>query len=297
MLPRQILPGATYLISRRCTQRQFLLRPTATTTDILTYCLAVAAVRCGIRVHAVCAMGNHYHAIVTDPDARLPEFLAYFNKHAAKAINASLGRWENLWASEAPSCVRLLDADDVLEKMRYLVCNAVVAGLVKRAKRWPGLLRYLPRHSTRALRPQVFFREDGPMPTVVELELTLPPALAALGVTEVEARLSTAVRDTEDRIARERADAGRPFLGEEAVLAQQPTDWPNSREPRRVLSPQVAGRSKWHRIEALQRLKSFVADYRDAWTRWRAGEGSVVFPFGTYALRRHAAVTCEAAPA
>jgi hypothetical protein len=61
-----------------------------------------------------------------------------------------------------------------------------------------------------------------------------------------------------------------------------------------VLSPQVAGRSTWHRIEALQRLTAFVVAYRDAWRRWRAGMRGVQFPPGTYALRRHAGVLCQA---
>ena len=26
-IPRQVLPGSTYMITRRCTQRQFLMRP------------------------------------------------------------------------------------------------------------------------------------------------------------------------------------------------------------------------------------------------------------------------------
>ncbi|HEY3354099.1 MAG TPA: hypothetical protein VGQ83_12675 [Polyangia bacterium] len=226
----------------------------------------------------------------------MPEFLAYLNKYVAKAVNASLGRWENLWASEPPSLVRLLGPDDVLEKMCYLVCNPVAAGLVKRAKRWPGLLRFLPRHSTTVPRPQVFFRENGPMPPVAALQLSLPPALAGLGVAEVEGRLDALVRPTEDRIARELAAANRWFLGERGVLAQRPTDAPRTREPRRVLSPQIAGRSKWHRIEALPRLKAFAAAYRAAWARWREGARRIVFPFGTYALRRHAWVICETAP-
>jgi hypothetical protein len=32
-LPRQVLPGQFYLVTRRCTQRQFLLRPDAATAD------------------------------------------------------------------------------------------------------------------------------------------------------------------------------------------------------------------------------------------------------------------------
>jgi hypothetical protein len=41
--PRQVLAGATYLVTRRCTQRQFLLRPSKASDQVLAYALAVAA--------------------------------------------------------------------------------------------------------------------------------------------------------------------------------------------------------------------------------------------------------------
>jgi putative transposase len=297
MTPRQILPGTTYFVSRRCTQRQFLLKPSALTTGIFGYCLAVAARRCNIRVHAACVMSNHWHAVVTDPEARIPEFLAYLHKHVAKAVNASLGRWENLWATAQPSLVRLLGPQSVLGEVSYLVSNPVAAGLVKRASRWPGLLCYLPRHSRTFRRPDVFFRKNGPLPAEARLELTVAPALEALGATEVERRLTALVHAEEDRIARERAADGRAFLGLERVLAQKPTDRPRNTEPRRESRPQVAGGGQRRRLEVLQRLKEFVLAYRDAWQRWRAGARGVLFPEGTYALRVHAGVLCQQAAA
>jgi hypothetical protein len=59
-LPRQILPGSTYLVTRRCTQRQFLLRPSKLTNQIILYCLALAVARTGILLHAFVALSNHY---------------------------------------------------------------------------------------------------------------------------------------------------------------------------------------------------------------------------------------------
>jgi putative transposase len=73
---------------------------------------------------------------------------------------------------------------------------------------------------------------------------------------------------------------------------QRHTDTPTSREPRRNLKPRVAAKSKWRRIEALQRLKEFVADYRAAWLEWKQGFRDVVFPAGTYAMVRNANVAC-----
>jgi hypothetical protein len=60
-------------------------------------------------------------------------------------------------------------------------------------------------------------------------------------------------------------------------------------EPRRNLRPQVAGRSKWARIEALLRNRAFVMAYASARDRWRNGMAAV-FPPGTYWLQRFASV-------
>ncbi|MBK6848690.1 MAG: hypothetical protein IPG96_14555 [Proteobacteria bacterium] len=60
-LPRPVIAGETLLVTRRCVQRQFLLRPSATVNGIIGYCLAVAAERYGVRVHAFCVLSNHLH--------------------------------------------------------------------------------------------------------------------------------------------------------------------------------------------------------------------------------------------
>ncbi len=43
--PRQVLRGTTYLVTRRCAQRQFLLKPSKTTNEVFLYVLAVAVDR------------------------------------------------------------------------------------------------------------------------------------------------------------------------------------------------------------------------------------------------------------
>src|SRR5512141_3450550 len=130
--PRQILTGTTYLVTRRCFQRQFLLRPCATTNDIFLYVLAVAARRFGIAVHAFCVMSNHFHLVVTDPYARLPAFEQYLDSLVARAVNASLGRWESFWAPSSYSAVALATPEDIVDKAAYVLANPVAAGLVRR---------------------------------------------------------------------------------------------------------------------------------------------------------------------
>jgi REP element-mobilizing transposase RayT len=59
-LPREVIPGRFYMVTRRCTQRQFLLRPDKETNNAFIYCLAEAAQRFGIDVLLPCAMANHH---------------------------------------------------------------------------------------------------------------------------------------------------------------------------------------------------------------------------------------------
>ena len=69
----------------------------------------------------------------------------------------------------------------------------------------------------------------------------------AEGLAAREAEVAQALR-------RER----RRVLGVKAILAQDVYDSPASVEERRGLSPRVAARNKWARIEALRRVKEFV---------------------------------------
>jgi len=287
--PRQVLPGATYLVSRRCSQRQFLLKPTRTTNDVLLYVLAVAASRYGVEVHAFCVLSNHYHLVVTDPDARLPAFQQFLDALVARAINASLGRWESFWAPDSYSAVRLASSTDVLDKIAYVLANPVAAGLVRSGRLWPGLWSAPDQVGGEPLqvrRPDHFFDPKGSLPPKATLELTVPAGFAS--AESFREDLAAALAEREAMAAREVRD----FLGAARVLAQRPTARPKSGEPRRDVHPRVAARDRWKRIEVLGRLVDFLSSYRAAWNAWQSGERGVVFPVGTYLLRVAHGVPC-----
>jgi len=290
-LPRQILPGTTYLVTRRVSQRQFLLLPSAAINQIVLYCVALAAEETGVLVHAVCALSNHIHLVVTDPHARLPHFSYVLFKYVAKCVNAHRGRWENLFAGGVqPSYVRLADEQAMLDKFAYVVANPVEAGLVRSSAHWPGV--NLWRAGTyKVRRPPVFFRNDGTAPASLKLGLA-PLPLEGLPRRDILELVGQAVvaRETEIR-ARHKA-AKRAYLGVARVVAQKPTDSPFAHAPRRRLSPRVATRDKLRRIEALQRLKDFCDDYKVARQSWCAGHRHAVFPAGVYKMRLEYGVRC-----
>ncbi len=152
------------MITRRCTQRQFLMRPDRDTNNAFIYCLAFAAQRCNVRVLFTVAMSNHHHTGIEDTGGNYPAFLELFHKLFAKCQNALRGRWENFWSSEQTSVVRLVDANDVKNKMVYALSNPVKDGLVEKAHHWPGatsLSALTHGTSLSASRPKHFFRDEG----------------------------------------------------------------------------------------------------------------------------------------
>lgn len=290
-MPRPVYPGATHLITRRVSQRMYLLRPSRAVDNIVRYTIAVAARKYGILLHAITVMSNHYHIVLTDPLGRLPDFERWCNSILARALNAHHGRWENFWAPEQPSNVRLIDPEDVLAKVVYTLSNPVAAGLVSHGEKWPGLRLFSPG-VRKVLRPRGFFVEEGGLPDVVELELVAPP----LGLPSHQSyRLileRVAAKEAEIRAAFRRE--GRTFLGATRVLAQKTSDAPATPEPRRQLSPRVACRNTWHRIEVLQRCKVFLAEYRSALRAWKLRIRDALFPYGTFLMSQRFGVTIAA---
>ncbi len=295
-LPREILPGSTYLITRRCTQRQFLLSPSEEVNQIFLYCLASAAERTSVQVHVFCVMSNHWHAVVTDVEGKLPDFMAWVHKYVAKTMNAKLGRWENFWSSNPYSAVRLESPEDILDKIVYVLTNPVAAGLVACGSQWPGLLSKTTDIGGRPLtvdRPKVHFRPDGPMPGRISITLKPPPPVVSMSLRKFVAEIQCRVKEMEDMIQAKFRKTRRRFLGPKACLKQRRADRPATQEPRREISPKIAAQDKALRTAALQRLRAFVTAYRAAFLKWKKGVRNVLFPAGTFWLRVHAAVRCR----
>lgn len=293
--PRQILEGQFYLLTRRCTQRLFLLRPDDATTNAFLYCLAIAAQRFRIEVLLTLAESNHHHTVFFDRYGTGPGFVEYFHKLFARSQNALRGRWENFWAAEEPCLTRLLDRETVIAKLVYTATNPVKDRLVERVHHWPGANSYPNLMSGRAIvarRPLHFFRPTGPMPESATLQMTIPPELGDRD--EVIASVRAGVDIVEREIAAQRACTGAGVVGRRRVLEQSWKDSPASIEPRRTLRPRFAG-GVVERANALLDYRAFLVAYRLARARWLERRESM-FPPGTYWLARFAAVPVASIP-
>ena len=289
--PRKILPGLVYLLTRRCTQRLFLLRPGKYVNHVLLYLLAEAAQRFNITVFAFTAMSNHIHVVVRDNDGNLPEFLAHFYKMVAKVLNVHWERTENLWSNEQASAVRLVQDNDRFEKILYTLVNPIVDHLVDRVQEWPGMTSYgdmLRGKPIKVTRPPGYFREDGPMLDEYVLQLGRPDGFEDLTHKQWTGKLETAVRAVEDeaREARTNSKALRKrFVGRKGVLAAKHTDSSKRVETRSELRPNVACLNRERRIIELAEIERFQRAHHHARIDWSAGNRTIVFPRGTYKMK------------
>jgi putative transposase len=283
------------MLTRRCTQRQFLLRPDEVTNNAFLYCLIEAALRFEIDVLLPTAESNHHHTVIYDRHGRAPQFVEHFHKMAARCLNARWGRWENLWASEEVCLTRLVTRAAVIDKLVYSASNPVKDLLVDKATQWPGVngYRYLiGGRSLRAIRPAHFFREDSAMPEEVALALVIP---AELGQTDaVIAEVKAGVEAVELKVRTERLKSGKSVLGRRQVLRQSWKASPSTQERRRTLRPRYAGSGE-ARVAALVEFRAFLDEYRGARQALLA-RAQATFPPGTYWLARFAAVPVHPAP-
>ncbi|AUX48193.1 transposase [Sorangium cellulosum] len=288
--PRSIVPGATYLLTRRALRRHLLFRPDAAINQLVLYTLAVSARRFGIQVHALCMMSTHLHLVVTDTLGVLPKFLQFFHRLIALGTKV-LRAWEgSVWDNAPTSVVHLLTPAAVVEKIAYTMANPVAAGLVKRAHDWPGAKVLVDElgGALSARRPEAYFDATNPQwPNEAELALSLPPYVAQDAADDFRQKVRTELERHEADARTEVERQGFGVLGAERASAASPYDRATSDEPLRDRNPTFAvGRGQpgaWQRAAAA--VRAFRAAYREALAQWRIGVRTVVFPTGTWCMR------------
>lgn len=240
-------------------------------------------------------MSNHWHGVVSDPEARLPQFLQELHRLIAKAQNTWLNRRENFWSSERTSVVRLATDADVLAKMAYTIANPTSAMLVESPDQWPGVISDWSVPQPDAEMPDVFFDKSGDLPKQIPLKFERPQIFAHLTDAQLLRTLTEQVAVLVERAHCAIRDAKACFVGVRAVLSQSFDSKPKSEESFGALNPSVGAKSRAVRVRVIQSMRAFLDAYRAAWLRWRDGARDTIFPAGTYALRLYSGVRCAPA--
>lgn len=288
-LPRPVKAGDTVITQKRCHCGEFRLRPDPEVVQTYWYVLGYCEGKYKVELHEFVGMSNHDHPLLTDPQQTRVKFIQLLHSLVARALNSFFGEWDSLWSGQPHSAVKLIDTDDVLTRLIYVLLNPVAAGLVRYAWDWEGVTSWHMEYGVpvKVKKPSFFFTDD--MPDEVEVTIHRPKGLFP-GLSDRAARAKVrelAKAKQADLIAKAREE-GRTFMGMKRVLRQPRHTRPSTHLERRGIRPNVACRSKWARIEALGCLKQFRADHEAARLAFKAGDRNVEFPAGTYLMKvRH----------
>lgn len=291
--PRRQIADQVVMLTRRCFDRHFFMRPDRRINAIVAYRFARDAGSNAIEMHAAMVMSNHLHLVVTDKKGRRSDFMRDAMSNIARARNQDLGRKDHFWDGSQYGDTILLDRDAEERKLLYVWLNPVLAGLVQRAEEWPGF-KILPRDWGQTIlvpRPDTFFSDR--LPEFIEFTPQPPPGYEDKPLDEVIAYFETLLKDAEDELAEERRRQRRRLVGVQRVLATRPTSRPRTRESRGGISPRFASMNSEVMRAAIDREREFRSVYGSQRERWLKGKKGVVFPCGTVGLRRRAPICCE----
>ena len=278
------------------------MKPTKRFNRIFDYLIALALGKFKMKAVVTTAMSNHYHGLMVDVEGRSSDFYHWFHMELAKATNQKRKRSGAMWENEKTSGVEVLDPEKALETAAYILMNPTRAGLVSEGRLWPG-----HRSSPRAVlsgprvitRPNEKYFSSGKKPETVTVTYHVPPGYdpdkPEVWVRDLEAKVAA----QELEVQQEMKAQGRKFLGASAVRRQSWDSQPKTQEPRgpgKKINPRFASSCKELRRGAIEAYRLFLVDYAEARAAYIAGDHEVLFPYGTYKLRREFNVRCHSPP-
>ena len=321
--PRQIEPSMTFFVTVRAVSRSHRFVPKPMVVESLDFALkAIAAKYAGrIALHEYEFLSNHYHLLGTDREGCLPDFMRDLNAVVSKQLNALRGtRGTNIEKDYNLVIVNMTTGDRAIEHAVYILANAVQAHLVERtvewrapnsfaleygqrvvaerpeAGLWLGKIAHAERSASRQSK-RAAYAGKSTVPKHVEFELVRPPVRPDLSDRELRELIRARVEEVENRLIEERKHNGRRVAGWSAVVAKCYTDIPATSEEFFGVKPTHSGDDAQTLAAAHHRRRRFRADYRAALRDYLDGVKKVVFPFGTWLMRRIFRAPCAACAA
>lgn len=287
---RRHIAGQVVMLTRRCFQRRFFLRPDDFINRVVAYEVARSSTRHEQPVHAVMAMSNHIHQVSTDSNGCRSDYMRDAMREISRARNFNLKRRDSLWDGRPFGDTVLLDRDAIERKLLYVWLNPVSAGLVHRAEDWPGF-KILPRHWGKTFKIK---RPDGyhgrRSPEHVELTPMPPPGYDDMSLEEVREHFENLLRQAEDEIHSQRRK--KKVKGAIRICRTNPFSCPGTPAPMGGLSPRFATTDG----DLLRRATALYDNFRNTYQRqrlkWLKGK-RVQFPCGTVQLKRCAPIRCK----
>jgi REP element-mobilizing transposase RayT len=286
--------GALVEVTCRALHSRFLFCPSPMMNQIVIGALARAKRRYGVRVCFFVCVSNHMHLLLAVEDAQqLSQFMGHFSSKLAREVGRLTGWKEKIFGRRYQAIVVSHEEAAQLERLRYGLAHGAKEDLVDRPRDWPGV------HAVRALiegeileglwfdrTREYAARRRGEAFGLLQyatrevLELDPLPCWQHLSEKERRRRVTSMVADIEaEAVARRKRTGIRP-LGPAAILAQNPLQRPE--RTKKSPAPAFHAASQIVRRELRGFYTEFVAAYRDAAQKIRAGVLQVAFPIGSF---------------
>ncbi|HVG06919.1 MAG TPA: transposase [Thermoanaerobaculia bacterium] len=283
-------------VTVRTFQSRLLLRPGPAVNEIILGVLGRAQRLYPVRCCSVVFMSNHWHALLQVDDALQ---LARFMQHVDGNLSSEIGRKEihdwphTMWSRRYQAIVVSDEPAAQIERLRYHLAHGVKEGLVDQMQRWPGVhfarsilggkpLKGLWFDRTQEYAARNRGEDFGRLKYAEEEELKLSqlPCWADVTPEEYRERIAGLVEEIEAEARADRQARGIEPLGVEAILRQDPHTRPN--QTKKSPAPACHAASKEARKRFWEAYSAFVAAFREAAEKLKAGEWPVRFPLGSF---------------
>jgi REP element-mobilizing transposase RayT len=287
-------PPTLVFITCRTVQGRFLFRPGPEFNDLVLGILGRCQRNHDLTLCAVTTLSSHFHILAVVEDAQqIADFMRDVKSKLAREVNRLTGWQGHVFERRYDMAVVTEEEGAQIERLSYILANGVKENLVERVRDWPGVQsgralldgepltghwfertrEYAARNRRHSVETPQFVTEE----TVV---LSPIPCWAHLTPDQYQARVAALVETIEANSALQRSQSNRSALGVEAILAMDPQHRPA--EIAKSPAPLLHAFSKAARKAFYEAYSWFVAAFRAAAEKLRAGDRTAPFPAGSF---------------
>ena len=285
--------GALVEVTCRTLHSRLLFRPSPRLNQIILGIFARAKHRYGVRVCFFVCVSNHLHLLLEVDDARqLARFMGAFTSKLAREVGRLTGWRQKIFSRRYQAIVVSEEEAAQIERLRYSLAHGAKEDLVERPRDWPGV------HAVRALL-------EGEVLEGLWFDRTKEYLARRRGEKFDSLHFATreilgSIRCHAGSIYRNLSGAGGSRLSwrtsstklPPAERGREPDLWssrrsgpgssPATKEDQDVARAGFSCSEQSHAPRARNAYALFVAAYRDAAEKLRAGIRDVVFPQGSF---------------
>jgi hypothetical protein len=219
--------------------------------------------------------------------------MGHFNSKLAREVGRLTGWREKIFGRRYQAILISSEDQVQIERLRYVLSHGCKEGLVGRLQEWPGVHCVQALIEGKTLEGWWFDRTQEYLAgrrgedfgrfqyaTRETLEFDPLPCWKHLAPEQRQKRVAALVSEIEAEAAARKERTGIQPLGPQEILAQNPQSQPA--KTKRSPAPAVHAASRAVRRELRDAYFGFVAAYRSAAEKLRAGQRDPTFPTGCF---------------